>query len=245
MAKVTFCPHHILNINGNISPEVIEKFFISPLTDFLKIAYDNKLTVCISQALMDEFENTHPWSLISDPLWKKWITDWYSLLKPLLSKAEILKHPILVGAGSTRCKGLSAHLNKILDDFLFEIATHTLPNNSNEEAIFIPTSWCVNFNDFITLKSTNEIKIAKYTWYKIYPQTLPCEGELPFVPPVTWKRSNVPIKATAPNYGYIDSLRREWVWDLLHDNHWDVQNPGGGRDNYQNVSPEGKVLDGN
>ncbi|MGL5423917.1 hypothetical protein [Serratia sp. JSRIV004] len=243
MAKVTFCPHHIIDIKENITPEVIEKYFIEPLVNFLENAFNNELTVCVSQTLMTEFENTHPWRLMNDPIWKKWINDWYSLLKPLLSRAEILKHPILDGEGLTRCDELPAHINKIFDDFLDAIATHTLPNNANEEAIFIPTPWCANFNEFITIDSPEQIKFAKFTWYKIYPSNLPCQGEFPFVPPEAWRRSIIPRKGNAPSHGYIDSARREWIWDLLHKNHWDVQNPGGGRDNYTNVSPEGKVLD--
>ncbi|KHT18887.1 hypothetical protein [Pectobacterium brasiliense] len=180
---------------------------------------------------------------MNDPIWKKWIYDWYNILKPLLSKAEILKHPILDSQGLTRCTELPARINKIFDDFLDEIATHTLPNNSNEEAIFIPTPWCANFNDFITIKNPEQIKFAKYTWYKIYPSNLPCQGEVPFVPPETWKHSTKPSRGNAPGYGYMDSSRHEWIWDLLHDNHWDVQDPGGGRNNYKNVSSEGKILD--
>lgn len=242
MAKVTFCPHHILAITEETSPEVIEKFFIRPLVDFLKSAFDNELSVCVSQKIMTEFENTHPWRLMRDPHWEKWISDWYSILKPLLSKAEILKHSVSEEEGTNRCDGLSTHINNIFNNFLDVIATHTLPDDFNEEAIYTPTPWCANYNDFITINSIEQIKFAKYTWYKIYPSTLPCQGEFPFVPPVIWKRSTVPNRGNAPGYGYMDSNRREWIWDTLHDNHWDVQNPGGGRGNYTNVSPEGRVL---
>ncbi|WP_311749083.1 hypothetical protein [Proteus terrae] len=242
MSKVTFCPHHIIDIKEDITPEVIEKFFINPLIDFLNSAFENKLTVYISQTLMTEFENTHPWELINDPKWGKWIRDWYNLLKPLLSKAEIIKHPILDGESQACCKGLTARINNIFNSFLDEFATHSLPNNANEEAIFIPTPWCANFDNFITVKNLGELKLAKYTWYKMYPLNLPCQGEIPFVPPETWRRSAVVSRGNAPGYGYMDSSRREWIWDSLHDNHWDVQDPGGGRDNYKNVSPEGKIL---
>ncbi|KHT18888.1 hypothetical protein [Pectobacterium brasiliense] len=63
MAKVTFCPHHIIDIKEDITPEVIEKFFIKPLVDFLESAFENELTVCVSQTLMTEFESTHPWMI--------------------------------------------------------------------------------------------------------------------------------------------------------------------------------------
>lgn len=243
MSKVTFCPHHIINIKNDIVPEVIEKYFIQPLVDFLRNAYENKLTVCVSQSLINEFEGTHPWYLLSDPFWKSWIKDWYGILKPLLTKAEIIEHPISDHNVLTRCCELPQHINKIFDNFLDEIATHTLPNNVNEEAVFTPTPWCNNFNDFIEIKNPEDINLAKFTWYRIYPYTLPCQGEIPFKPPAAWKQSVVPRRGNHPNYGYMDSLNREWVWDLFHNDHWDVQNAGGGRGNYVNVSPDGRKLD--
>lgn len=242
MSRVTFCPHHILDIQEDITPQSIEQFFINPLVEFLKNAFENNLTVCVSQVLIDEFDKTHPWRLLDDPTWKGWIIDWYSLLKPLLSKAEILDHQTLDGEGQIRCTGLTININKIFDDFLNEFATHTLPNNSNEEAIFTPTPWCSNFSDFITLDKPEQIIFAKYTWYKIYPHNLPCQGEFPFIPPIIWRHSSMPSRGNFPTYGYLDSLNREWVWDLFHNNHWDVQAPGGGLNNYKNVSPEGKIL---
>lgn len=242
MSRVTFCPHHILDITEDITPQVIEQFFINPLVNFLNNAFENNLTVFVSNILMDEFEDTHPWRLSHDPIWKGWISDWYSILRPLLNKTEIVMHPMLDVDGLTCCQGLTSDINKIFNDFLNTFATHTLPNNSNEEAIFTPTPWCYNFDNFITLKNPEQIMLAKYTWYKIYPHNLPCEGEFPFVPPDTWRRSLTPIKGKSPGYGFLDSLNREWIWDRLHDNHWDVQNPEGGRNNYRNVSPEGKVL---
>ncbi|HEI9768028.1 hypothetical protein ABM024_08990 [Morganella morganii] len=245
MAKVTFCPHHIIDLKEGMTPAEVEKFFIEPLINFLKNAFDSELTVCVSQFLITEFENTYPWKLIESPIWKQWIHDWYSLLKPHLARAEIIEHSISDsdGVGFNRCDGLSADINKIFDDFLSAIATQTLPGHSNEEAVFTPTPWCTNFDDFIRIENIEQLKLAKFTWYKFYPQNLPCQGEFPFVPPETWRRSTEPRRGNTARRGYIDSSRREWIWDLLHNNHWDVQNPGGGRDNYTNVSPDGRILD--
>lgn len=242
MTKITFCPHHILDIDTSLEPKVIEAFFVSPLVDFIKSANAHGMKVSISQSLLETFEDKHPWSLCESPEWNKWIADWYGVLKPLLDEMEIIVHSTGNTTNTVRCTGISVEVNDMLCGFLDTIATHGFHDGSNEEAIYTPTPWCTGFNDFITVKKTEDIKFAKYTWYRIYPDNLPCAGAFPFIPPLNWRRSADPAKAGGPNYGYLDSQRREWQWDRLHDNHWDVQNPGGGRDNYTNVSPEGNIL---
>ncbi|EPY7079634.1 polymorphic toxin type 17 domain-containing protein [Klebsiella variicola] len=242
MKKITFCPHHILNINIDLEPRVIEAYFISPLVDFIKSANNQGMKVCISQSLLEIFEEKHPWSLCEDAVWSKWIADWYGVLKPLLEQMDIVVHPNENRAGVVRCTGISNDINNIFCNFLDSIATHTFYDGSNEESVYTPTPWCSNFNDFISIKRVEDIKFAKYTWYRIYPDNLPCAGTFPFVPPENWRRNAAPVRAGAPNYGYIDDHRREWKWDRLHNDHWDVQHPGGGRNNYTNVTPDGDIL---
>lgn len=242
MPRITFCPHHILDIDVDLDPRVIEAFYISPLVDFIKAANSSDLKVCISHNLLVMFEDKHPWSLSNDSKWSKWIADWYGVLKPLFDDMEIITHQDTKDERSIRCTGISEEVNNIFSNFLNTIASHGLYDGLNEESVFTPTPWCSNFHDFITIKTPEQINFAQYTWYKIYPHSLPCTGNFPFVPPDDWRRNKNPRKAGAPSYGYIDKMRREWCWDKLHDNHWDVQNQGGGRGNYCNVTPNGEIL---
>jgi len=242
MPKLTFCPHHILNIDSNLDPKVIETFYVLPLVSFIRDAKNLGLRVSISQDLLEMFDDMHPWSLSEDPKWRKWIVDWYGSLKPLLDDMDIVIHPASNVNSVVRCNGLSADVNKVFNDFLDHIATHTFHDKTNEEAIYTPTPMCLNYNDYINIKQPKDIRFAKYTWYKIYPENLPCSGVFPFVPPQHWRKSAVPSRAGKPNFGYLDDQRREWHWDKYHNDHWDVQNPGGGLDDYTNVTPEGNIL---
>ncbi|EQA1593430.1 hypothetical protein ABKU91_23415 [Enterobacter hormaechei] len=242
MPKITFCPHHILNIDPNLDPRVIEKFYVMPLIDFIKACKVMGLKVSISQTLLEMFEELHPWSLGEDVKWTKWLADWHAVLKPLLNDMDIVVHPITGNVSKVRCAGITKKVNDIFCDFINYISTHTFHDKTNEEAIYTPTPMCINYNDFINIKEVKDIKFAKYTWYKIYPDNLPSQGDFPFVPPQHWRKSAKPLKAGKPNYGFLDDKRREWHWDKFHKDHWDVQNPGGGLDDYTNVTPEGKIL---
>ena len=242
MTKVTFCPHHIFGISSDIEPEAIEIYYIAPLIEFIKSAKKESLQICISHSLMEEFEQNYPWNMLTEKAWEKWINDWYGSLKAAFKDLDIIVHENNTDNRDVRCNALSEEVNALFNSFLAEIGTHSLHDHSNEESVFAASPWCSAYDDFIKIECADNIKFAKHTWYKIYPDNLPCTGEIPFVPPERWRTSSQPRRENAPHSGYIDIESRAWRWDRLHRDHWDVQNPGGGRGNYKNVTPDGRIL---
>lgn len=239
MNKVTFCPHLILDM-PDIDLENLEEDFIVPFLDFMEKIKKYNVEVCFSAILMDDFDSTYPWTNNLQPSGKAFVTSWYGLIMSKLSKISLIEHNVVDRIPQTRCTGISVDTNLTFDNFLLSIASHTLVNQENEEAVFVPTRHCCNYTDFIQIKSLDEIKKSQYTWYKFYPMSLPCLGIFPFSPPQNWKTQ--PIRALGPGFGYMDQNNREWKWDRLHNNHWDVQNSRQGLNRYNNISPDGNVL---
>lgn len=77
------------------------------------------------------------------------------------------------------------------------------------------------------------------------------EGRAYYIPPDGWDPSSIsqaewrsgnPFPTDTVDggrRGYKDRQGRIWLWDLLHNTHWDVHLPGNG---HENISPEGVVL---
>ncbi len=79
-------------------------------------------------------------------------------------------------------------------------------------------------------------------WYKAW---LPDNGEFPYEPPPNWMPGQpFPGQMTPHGRGYVDAHRQVWVWDRVHNDHWDVQfnPPGAGR--YRRVKPDGSLMPG-
>jgi len=92
-------------------------------------------------------------------------------------------------------------------------------------------------NRFILVLTADDWQLVRFPWYIKYPLDLPAEGETSFSPPSNWETQPL---ARGPNNGYLDLNDNEWVWDKLHDDHWDVQLVGG--DGYKRVTTDGRVI---
>jgi hypothetical protein len=113
-----------------------------------------------------------------------------------------------------------------------------MPNSESEEGIFASLS-CGNgmsFSGCFILLNSEDMNKIKYPWLRIYNKPLPPTGEYKFIPPITWKQNASPVRGI--NHGYLDVNGHEWIWDMLHQNHWDVQDGTP----YKNVTPDGRIL---
>lgn len=243
MNKLTFCPHFIMDIPSTASPEQVEKFYVKPLKDLIKESKSYNLELCVSKAIVEKFETTFPWDRSFDGAWKGYVNDWHTIIKDALNQSDWTVHPVQSSTSQfKRCNALSSNVNDIFESFLNFIGTKTLHNKESEEAVYIQNNLCSKYTNFIQIDNLDNIKIAEFTWFKIYPDNLPHIGEIPFVPPVKWKKSNLPKRESCKENGYLDSVGRAWRWDKKHKDHWDVQDKKQGTDKYTNVTPEGVIL---
>ncbi|MDT8701740.1 hypothetical protein [Kluyvera ascorbata] len=239
MNKITFCPHIIMDVPES-TIEDIDDYIVSHFLNFMSVIDFEKLAVIFSNELMTRFQDHYPWGRSDDDEWGPYVSQWYGLIMSKMSKIDLVDHEIMECEPKHNCNAISQATKKIFNSFLEAIATHTLPEGCNEEAIFSPIDDCNSRNDFIAIRDFDDLKPAEYTWYKFYPRELPCEGESPFVPPADWRIHSQPKKGVG--HGFIDINNREWRRDTLHRNHWDVQDARQGRGRYNNVNDDGNIL---
>lgn len=238
MTSITFCPHFLMP-SQHKDPLEIEENYIYPLSEMIDEAFKRNIPIYISEEIANLFQTNYPWDLLSDPKWKGFISTWHSLLTSKISKFCELR-----GAGPTMskmidgCPLLAEDIIKAKSDFLENYGSHGMPNRDHEEGVFIDQQ-CgtpATYKKYYLFRAPEDLEKIKYPWLRIYNKPLPPEGELPFIPPVDWRLSPIPKRGLGQ--GYIDSAGREWQWDKLHENHWDVQENKG----YKNVSPDGRIL---
>ncbi|CAI0866564.1 hypothetical protein [Serratia quinivorans] len=239
MNKITFCPHIIMDMPES-TIEDIDDYIVSHFLNFMSEIDHERLTIYFSTILMDKFEEHYPWGRSADEEWGQFVKQWYGLIMSKMTKVQLIDHDVIECEYKHNCNSISQATKEIFNSFLEDFASHTLPEDCNEEAIFSPEDDCNAHRDFITIREYNDLKPAEFPWYKYYPRELPCEGESPFIPPADWRMSTQPKKGTG--YGFLDINSREWKRDTLHRDHWDVQDVRQGAGRYRNVNDDGEVL---
>lgn len=247
MSKITICPHYLLNYPKTTAND-IERFIIFPLSKCLDRAIKDNVSIVVSKEILDLAINNFPWNDLHDnPEWKPYISDWY-----LLTLGKITKHSDIINTTKLNCVNINTNINEIecsnlSDDinFLFSIfldifTSKTMPKKQSEEGIFANKSCGNNLthSGCYIFHTPDNIHFVKYPWLRIYKKHLPYAGDYPFKPPSNWKQNQNPQKGN--QNGFLDADGNEWVWDKLHDNHWDVQQNGSSK--YKNISCEGEVL---
>ncbi|WP_320736073.1 hypothetical protein [Enterobacter roggenkampii] len=239
MNKITFCPHIIMDMPES-TIEDIDDYIVSHFLNFMSAINFEKLSVLFSSELMDRFQEHYPWGRSLDEDWGQFVNQWHGLIMSKMTKVQLIEHDIINCGHGHNCNAISQTTKDIFNSFLEIIASHTLPERCNEEAIFSPMDDCNTHSDFITIHDFKDLKPAEYPWYKYYPRELPCEGDYPFVPPSDWRMNSQPKKGSG--HGFIDIDNREWKRDTLHRNHWDVQDERQGPGRYNNINYDGKKL---
>lgn len=238
MAKLTICPHFLVDYPLS-NPQDIENTIIQPLLELLTLAEDNGVSIYLSSEIMEVFEDRYPWHKMNDDMWKGYLNSWYLLITQKLNRNCIF----LVGNspyGSGSCNVVSSNINAMFQNFLSVFAISNMANGQKKEAI-ITNNTCGSapYQELFSFDMPSKIMFVVAPWLRIYKKPLPYTGEFSFIPPQGWENMSILPKGT--QHGFIDKTGNEWVWDLLHKNHWDVQHPSP-RGSYTNICPEGKRL---
>lgn len=238
MQYLTVCPHYLANYN-NGTPREIEGKIILPLRKCFLAAKEHDIKIIIAKEILEDIKNSYPWHLMHDSTWKGYLLSWHILVIEWITKhADIVAVKDSANIVNLFCNQINQNINNIFINFIHEIGDINLPRGLSDFSIFSSND-CgtdIYFNKYYSLTDTNNIHYVKHPWLRIYTKNLPPEGEYPFVPPENWRLQATPAKG--PNHGYLDSNGNEWVWDHLHENHWDVQING----KHINVTSIGKIL---
>ena len=242
MSRITVCPHYLVDYNLT-SPDEIMKEIIKPLYECLSECNSKNIQLVLSKDILDAFELSWPWDQSSDPLWSGHLRDWYYLISPNILKADIIKVPAATVGITPNCSLISATTTDMFARFLAVFGSQAMHSGLNEEGIFINTNcaYPVQLQKFCyVINPIDDLVKVIYPWLRIYNRPLPYDGDYPFIPPTNWRNFSSPIKGTLR--GYLDDAGNSWEWDRMHDDHWDVQHSCA-RDDYTNISPDGRVLD--
>lgn len=241
MSKATFCPHLIIDIKMT-TPEEVEDNYIIPLCSFLEYIEEEKVPCYFPREIFINFLHEYPWNMTEDDRWNKHLNLWHMSLTQQLNKItliDVTKNQ-QTNLEFKRCNNVNGEHQAIFEEFLKDFGTKSLSGRKSEESIFSPSPTCCEYDDFIQIKSEYDYKKSVYSWYKLYPMTLPCRGDKYFIPPHHWKNS--PKVIHGPSGGYFDRDGREWIWDKMHNDHWDVQLEKPARGKYDKVTPDGLII---
>lgn len=118
--------------------------------------------------------------------------------------------------------------------------------SSNQKGIY-PTNGC-SIDEIEGIKVVHELntwKLLAFPWLAKTDDKLPIAGNEPYVPPKNWARMNLKRKIKIKGevmYGYIDINNAIWVWDKMHNDHWDVQQNGSYRKVYVGAAECDKIY---
>ena len=91
-----------------------------------------------------------------------------------------------------------------------------------------------------TIKDESQLKLVKFPWLSRSDFRLPTSGDYPYIPPNHWKSRSSLFESHDTLNGYIDDKDNLWVWDRMHNDHWDVTNLR--TREYKKVTLEGMIL---
>ena len=118
-------------------------------------------------------------------------------------------------------------------------------NNSSRISKYIfATLSCSNtaIEKIPIIKESTNFDNIKFPWLKFSAHKLPTSGEYPYVPPVHWESRRCLSESHDGQHGYVDKNGDFWVWDKMHDDHWDVINLK--TKNHKGVTTQGEILKG-
>ncbi|HHO2167786.1 TPA: hypothetical protein ACVBCY_000077 [Aeromonas hydrophila] len=238
MSKLTICPHLLFGYEGQ-DPEDIEENIILPLRHMLLKAQKLGVDVVLSEFLVEKMMAAFPWHKTSEPEWRGYLLEWNeTIMKNIANRTIIVTHENEATNNETVCSEITQEVNDTFVNFLNDFIENRFSVDHHAEGV-ISTTHCgprITYKKIYQVTSEDSIYAVIHPWLRIYDMRLPYKGEFPFVPVRNWMNMAIPLRGQ--QHGFIDEQRREWVWDRLHDNHWDVQMIDG----YQNVAPDGRIL---
>lgn len=248
MCDATMCPHLLL-CTEDTDPLTFETTYLSAAISHFESCRENAVRLRLPSSVVQYVTNNYPWSRITEANWKGFLLDWWARLQPLL---EFVSYPLEDRAAGDlpedRPDCLASHeqIQEIWCEWLDLLAQgHTFAGRFDRGIGVCSTLHQPNVplfsmcNQFVIVENAQDWSLVKHPWLRMYDERLPVAGDYPFAPAADWADLAGPKRAGAPSYGYMDIQGREWVWDRLHDNHWDVQQQDG---SHLNVTPSGRLL---
>ncbi|HGW5131453.1 TPA: hypothetical protein ACNIH0_002818, partial [Acinetobacter baumannii] len=251
MADITLCPHYLVDYPYD-SVEDIENNIINNLIQLIEVLDCNEnIKLTLSEEIFSLSQTSYPWNLYEDEKWSGVLNLWSSIILPVLGRSKFIRHEVNESLNTPDYCQYVSNKNKIIfESFLEHFGKYYICREKHEEGIFIheSCSYPKEYRGFLIVNHNfDNLKVLKNSWLRNYPEgvLLPLEGDYKFNPPYNWHNFLTPIKNTREPYGYIDDEGKVWKWDLLHNDHWDVQlsSDGSSRGNYLNITPEGKLLE--
>jgi len=237
MSRVTICPSFFF-INTELSPDIIERDYINPISNFLDQLDNHNIDLYLSADIMSLIFDQFPWNLYQDSNWKGYLNIWQSLLFSKINK----KCKNLIGTLNAddslniSCQKNSNEVNVLFSKFLNTFKNNKLLISGNfEEGIYIQ-NYCDSKSPFFNISQLDQLIQIEFPWLQVYDELLPPNGDYSFIPPSNWRKLTI-IRGN--QNGFIDIDKNEWCWDMLHKDHWDVQLANG---SHKNVGPCGKIL---
>lgn len=193
----------------------------------------------------------YPWNHLSEC---KWLVDVYSQLQLLFGQYQKVLQ--CTPAHSTRPDMLPIHTLHPTDQaWLATIAWRCTQSNTEAciptlENLHHPAKQVDLLDAQDSVIDTLPLVRNEYDWRNLHEQVdpwfqagLPDKGQYSYRPPTSW-RAGQPFPVNQAQRGFVDARGRVWVWDKLHDDHWDVQYDPPRHNNYDRVTPDGRLLDG-
>jgi hypothetical protein len=247
----TICPL-LLASSPELPPTCINKKFLEVVKEHIDTCTKFRIQLELSKDVWSRVLELFPWSAYKDgadatmrqraAFWRQAVLaplqrncDMVECTRPTASRSSrsfaclVSGDTSLVAAWDTWLRAWSAGTNKVRSRFEKGIAT---PQQES-----CPTGGAHICGDFILVNDAKGWRRVLFPWYLIYPEDLPCEGDLPFAPPPNWRTGRI---KRGPGNGYLDASGNEWVPDKLHRDHWDVQLRH--KRGYIRVSADGRTL---
>ena len=244
MPETTFCPLLLIAVEG-IPIERINEKLLDFAREFIDYCKKYEINVSFSKDTMSKVYERYPWHFMQDKRIKQYVTHWQNaVLGPLQKICTFEDVENELDDDDSTCS--------VINDFdlclSWENWLESYSDGTQINGVYIKgiaatntcfhndtrSNRCENFTLTFDENGWNKIR---FPIYHKYPNSLPTEGEHPFVPPENWE--NMVIQK-GPNHGYLDRDGNEWKWDLFHRNHWDVTDPQTNR--HINVTPDGRIL---
>ena len=247
MGEATLCPALLL-ASPDHSADEIDAQLLRVAEQHIDRCMELGVQLFVSEAVLARVMELFPWhTTCDDPIMRQRVSIWrQAVLLPLRKHARWLCCDLRseFGVGGEDCPIVfDSTLSTTWAGWLVEWGVGGLVGARSVRGIgssqvCVTNGTTLQCAEFTIVRDTNDWHVVLHPWYHRYPRTLPASGDMRFVPPGNWQTG--PLRR-GERHGYVDSAGHEWVWDRMHGDHWDVQDP---RSNaYRRVTPQGEDLD--
>ena len=228
--ECTICPSYLRCPSGMTAQDI--KSMVNLLQNIFLILDDNGIDYFIFASAFDEYE--FPWSTIKNNA---------ALRSPLMDLWNSIYPRIRSGYDCETVVNIYCQGCNLPDSNWCGDLKEWDSSCCSSKCIFVAQS-CNNkeIEKIQTIKDGSNLNGIIFPWLMFSDTRLPTSGDYPYLPPVHWESRGCLSESHDGQYGYIDKNGDFWVWDKMHDDHWDVINLK--TKNHKRVTSKGKILKG-